>query len=88
MRATASNTRNVCERCDQVKPYVMATVFQGDGSGRFRFLCASCERIEMWYSQRRLFEMPKPQPVDEIEPEELEEAPPLVLPQMNLFGGD
>jgi hypothetical protein len=88
MKATANNTLRQCERCNRVRPFVMATVFAGDGSGKFRFLCASCERIEMWYSQRRLFDVPKPQPfVFQPDPEP-EPEPERNEAQMELFGGE
>ena len=87
MKATIQNTTGACERCKQVKPYVMGVAFQGDGTATFRHLCVGCERIERWQNQRRLFaDLPKPkvvfiQPEEESEPEE----DLLYTPQMSLF---
>ena len=55
MQATAYNTRGACNRCGKVTAWVMGVAFQGDGTGRFRNLCARCERAEQckpWYEQR------------------------------------
>jgi len=85
MQATAHNTLGACERCKQVKPYVMGSAFQGDGTGTFRHLCSSCDRIESWQNQRRLFaDLPKPKVVF-IQPEPEEEPEPVYQPQLSLF---
>lgn len=77
-------TRGVCDRCIRVKSAVIASGFNEDGS--FRMLCSSCDGIERWHHQRRLFEFtPRPVFVEVEEPEEI--APPAPEPQMSLFGG-
>ncbi len=50
-----SSDKARCEHCGRVRPFVLACAFQGDGTGAFRFLCASCERAESWRNQPRLF---------------------------------
>ena len=85
MRATAKNTKGACERCNQVKSYVMAVAFQGDGTATFRMLCEPCERIESYHNQQRLFaDLPRPRVVF-IQPEEEAEPEPEEAAQMRLF---
>ena len=87
MIATKSNTTSQCERCLRMKPFVLATAF--DGRGGFRFLCSACDRIEKDLHQLRLFETQQqaitawldaePEPEEEVEMNEPEP------PQMSLF---
>ena len=89
MQATKSNTKGQCERCHQVKPFVLASAFNEDGS--FRFLCSQCDRIERELHQLQLFESAKSaiaawldaEPEEEAEQKMYEEPDP---PQMSLFG--
>jgi hypothetical protein len=55
MIATSRNSRGECERCRKVKPFVLASAFQGDGNATFRHLCAQCERVEKPQNQPGLF---------------------------------
>ena len=70
MIANSHNTRGECQRCGRVRLFVLASAFNADGS--FRFLCSSCDRVESWQNQRRLFEgvapifIGEPEPVEEV----------------------
>jgi hypothetical protein len=55
MQATAHNTRGACNRCGKVTAWVMGVAFQGDGTGKFRNLCARCERVEKHINQPSLY---------------------------------
>lgn len=87
MRATAHNTRGACQRCGKDTSFVMAVAFQGDGTGEFRHLCASCERMEKHKNEPHLFIgiewvfIGTPEPEEEIEAEPVE----VYSPQMCLF---
>jgi hypothetical protein len=90
MITTQHNTTGECERCRRVKPYVLAVAFQGDGTGTFRMLCASCERSEKYRNAPHLFVDVKWIQIGEPEPEEeepkIEEEPFFEpSPQLNLF---
>ena len=86
MIANNHNTRGECQRCGRVRSFVLATAFNADGS--FRFLCSSCDRVESWQNQRRLFEGIAPIFIGEPEPE-IEEPEPVYVPrqspQLSLF---
>jgi len=83
--ATKHNTTGSCQRCGKVKPFVLATAF--DGLGGFRFLCSACDRIEKDLHQLRLFATPQEAIASWQEPEE-EPEPEVIAkpsPQMSLF---
>jgi hypothetical protein len=67
----------------------MGVAFQGDGTGKFRNLCARCERVEKHINQPGLYAgiewvfIGEPEP-EEPEPEEIEPEP-VYSPQMSLF---
>lgn len=84
MIATSANTTRQCQRCGRSRSFVLASAFQGDGSATFRFLCASCERIEAPRNQPGLFRtVPVFVP---ITVEEVEEAAPVASSdQLTLF---
>ena len=85
MIATTHNTRGTCNRCGRQRPFVLAAAFQGDGSATFRFLCASCERIEAPRNQPTLFRtVPVFVPVVVVEEEE-EAAPVVPSAQLTMF---
>ena len=76
MRATTHNSAGQCERCRKAKPFVLASAFQGDGTATFRFLCASCERIERGRNQLSLYAQMTFETVEEAE-EFIEEPEPV-----------
>jgi hypothetical protein len=85
MKATKANSTGVCERCEQYRPFVIATGFNPDGS--FRHLCASCDRIEQYTRQRPLFADLYQRPPRIIQPEPEEEEPePDHSNQLSMFG--
>jgi hypothetical protein len=86
MRANSHNTTGQCERCRKAKPFVLASAFQGDGTATFRFLCASCERIERGRNQLSLYAGMTFATVEEAE-EVFEEPEPVEIetPQLDLF---
>lgn len=84
MKATRNNSTGACERCEIVKPFVIATGFNEDGS--FRHLCAACDRIEQYTRNRPLFPDLYQRPAIIQQPEEIEEPEPDHTNQMALFG--
>ena len=94
MRATANNTRGACQRCGRETSFVMAVAFQGDGTGEFRHLCASCERMEKHRNEPHLFigiewvyiGEPEPEPDDdEVYSWTHRQEREIESPQMSLF---
>jgi hypothetical protein len=77
-------THTSCEGCGTRRNHVLACAFQRDGRAEFRFLCASCQRIEFPQNQPALFEGMRIEaaamPLFEVEAE-----PVRVEAQMGLF---